>query len=158
MDEKSRIEKVMQAENMNSAQFALETGIQTSTLSHILNGRNKVSLKVLQQILNRFKTISSDWLILGHGSMYRQEKNSYSPGLFDFDSENTYKSSDLPPKEPVNYSLPNRSVPRKTDDYAEAEDQTKINFPVNIADKPSRKIKRIIVYFDDNSFQEFMNE
>jgi len=49
MEEKDKIEKIMQAENLNSAQFATEIGIQGSTLSHILNGRNKPSLDVLKK-------------------------------------------------------------------------------------------------------------
>ena len=60
MDEKDRIEKVMLTEGMNSAQFAAEIGIQGSTLSHILNGRNNPSLDVLKKVLNRFRTVSSD--------------------------------------------------------------------------------------------------
>ena len=35
MDEKDRIEKIMLKEEMNSAVFATEIGIQGSTLSHI---------------------------------------------------------------------------------------------------------------------------
>ena len=51
MDEKERIEKIMLKEEMNSAIFAAEIGIQGSTLSHILNGRNNPSLDVLKKIL-----------------------------------------------------------------------------------------------------------
>ena len=95
MDEKDRIEKIMLKEEMNSAVFATEIGIQGSTLSHILNGRNNPSLDVLKKILNRFRTVSSDWLILGVGSMYRVEKQSQTPTLFDSLDENITKSSSL---------------------------------------------------------------
>ncbi|MFA6582587.1 MAG: helix-turn-helix transcriptional regulator, partial [Paludibacter sp.] len=81
MEVKEKIEKIMEKEQMNSLQFASEIGIQGSTLSHILNDRNKPSLDVLKKILNRFRTISSDWLILDVGSMYRQEKQSQAPTL-----------------------------------------------------------------------------
>ena len=81
--EKERIEHIMAKENMNATQFAAEIGIQTSTLSHILNGRNNPSLDVLKRILNRFRTINPDWLILGTGQMYRQISQSQQPVLFD---------------------------------------------------------------------------
>lgn len=157
MDEKARIEKIMQAENMNSAQFALETGIQTSTLSHILNGRNKVSLKVLQQILNRFRTISSDWLFLGIGSMYRQEKHSQAPTLFDFDTESVSKSIASEPEDPPVYESRNKANQNKPEDFAETNVLANLNFSP-VVEKPPRKIKRIIVYYDDNSFQEFKED
>ena len=98
MDEKERIEKIMQLEEMNSAVFAAEIGIQGSTLSHILNGRNNPSLDVLKKILNRFRTVSSDWLILGVGSMYRSEKQSQTPTLFDLIDESASKSANSEPK------------------------------------------------------------
>src|ERR1035437_9611812 len=95
MDEKERIERIMLKEEMNSAVFAAEIGIQGSTLSHILNGRNNPSLDVLKKILNRFRTVSSDWLILGVGSMYRNEKQSQAPTLFDSIDESVTKSNTL---------------------------------------------------------------
>lgn len=157
MDEKARIEKVMEAENMNSTQFALETGIQTSTLSHILNGRNKVSLKVLQQILNRFRTISSDWLILGVGSMYRQEKHSQAPTLFDFDNESVTESSSSY-IEKTTFLGSDKIVNQQKEDYpSEPLLQTKVAPPL-VVENPPRKIRRIIVYYDDNSFQEFKED
>ena len=58
MEEKDRIEKIMREENMTLSQFSLEIGVQQSTLSHILSGRNKMSAAVMKQILKRFPTIS----------------------------------------------------------------------------------------------------
>lgn len=92
MDEKERIEEIMRKEEMSAAVFANEIGIQGSTLSHILNGRNNPSLDVLKKILNRFRIVSSDWLILGIGSMYRSEKKSQVPTLFDNIEETSFKS------------------------------------------------------------------
>jgi len=109
MEVKEKIEKIMEREQMNSLQFAAEIGIQGSTLSHILNERNKPSLDVLKKILNRFRTISSDWLILDVGSMYRTEKQSQAPTLFDSIDENISKSSTLeqkPSKKQISLFLP----------------------------------------------------
>ena len=95
MTEKSRIEKVMLQQSMTAGQFASEIGVQNSTLSHILNDRNKPSLEVLKKILSRFPEISTDWLILGQGSMYRQEIHSKELTLFDSLDENSSLSMDL---------------------------------------------------------------
>ena len=88
-----RIRKIMQAENLNLGQFANEIGVGISTLSHTLNGRNNVSLDVLEKILLRFNQINSEWLILGQGSMSKQIKPSQEPTLFDNSDENIKQST-----------------------------------------------------------------
>ena len=99
MEEKDRIEKIMREENMTLSQFSLEIGVQQSTLSHILSGRNKMSAAVMKQILNRFPTISSDWLILDSGPMRRQKSNSQSLDLFSASPETAYPTTPYAPEE-----------------------------------------------------------
>ena len=50
MSEKQRIEKIILLEGLTSGDFAKEIGVQTSTLSHILNERNRPSLDVMRKI------------------------------------------------------------------------------------------------------------
>jgi len=156
MDEKVRIKKIMEIEGLNQSQFASEVGIPAATISHILGGRNKLSTNVAQKILKRYQTISTEWLISGAGTMHRQEMNSQQGRLFSDENENASKSA-------VSQSE-NRPVfeQEKTTNERKAEFiQQPQQFPVNlvpVAEKPPRKIKRIIVYFDDNSFQEFIED
>lgn len=70
---RKKVEEIMQAEGMNAKTFAEEVGISAGTLSNILGGRNEPSLSVVQNILNRFRTISADWLVLDFGPMYRKQ-------------------------------------------------------------------------------------
>jgi transcriptional regulator with XRE-family HTH domain len=158
MDEKERIEKIMQREEMSAALFANEIGIQGSTLSHILNGRNNPSLDVLKKILNRFRTVSSDWLILGVGSMYRSEKQSQTPTLFDNIDENIYKSdtssvNDVEKNESKNSSIQQKRV-NSTNLSSQPISEAKQNF-IPTLDISSKAVRKIIVYYTDNTFQEF---
>ena len=50
MEIKDRIKIIMEKENMASGAFAESIGIQQSTLSHILNGRNNPSLDVIMKV------------------------------------------------------------------------------------------------------------
>ncbi len=158
MDEKDRIEKVMLTEGMNSAQFAAEIGIQGSTLSHILNGRNNPSLDVLKKVLNRFRTVSSDWLILGVGSMYRGEKQSQTPTLFDSINENSSKSAILEPKIVEKIVSASDVIQPNTPQVSEVavqptpEARSIIN---SVVESPAKSVRKIIVYYTDNTFQEF---
>jgi plasmid maintenance system antidote protein VapI len=66
---KDRIQKIIENYNLTSNSFAQEIEVNRSTISHILTGRNKPSIEVVQKILKRFNTISPDWLLLGNGNI-----------------------------------------------------------------------------------------
>jgi transcriptional regulator with XRE-family HTH domain len=160
MAEKERIEKVMQHENMNSALFASAIGIQGSTLSHILNGRNNPSLSVLQAILNRFPNISPEWLIMGQGSMERNTKQSQAPTLFDSVSETVSKPVVLEQVQPQNIVREAEPIQIKQLNPIETPVSLpvveQILAPVQLAPtEPPRSVKKIIIYYTDNTFQEF---
>jgi len=157
MDEKARIKKIMEIEGLNGSQFASEVGIPASTISHIFTGRNNLSSAVAQKILKRFRTISPEWLISGVGAIHRQENNSQQPDLFAFENETVYKSAISQPEIVRNYEPERIGNEQKIG----AESALASLPPVNLiarAEKPPRKIKRIIVYYDDNSFQEFSED
>ncbi len=158
MDEKERIEKIMLKEEMTAAIFASEIGIQGSTLSHILNGRNNPSLDVLKKILNRFRTISSDWLILGVGSMYRSEKQSQTPTLFDNFDENDSKSDTLIQKSVEKTVLGFETIQQKkqiAEEQPQKIQQKVSQSEIQIPEAANKTVRKIIVYYSDNTFQEF---
>jgi transcriptional regulator with XRE-family HTH domain len=68
-----RIKKLMETKNLSSTQFSDEIGIQRSSLSHILSGRNNPSLDFMLKIKSRFPEINLDWLLLGSGTMVEEK-------------------------------------------------------------------------------------
>lgn len=66
-----RVEQLVEKTSASKSAFSVATGISTVILSHISSGRNKVSLTAVEQILKAFPSVSSDWLVLGKGSMFR---------------------------------------------------------------------------------------
>ena len=72
----NRIQKIIDKQGISLNAFAQEIGVNRSTVSHILTGRNKPSVEVLQKILKRFPELSSDWLLLGNGGMYAKKETS----------------------------------------------------------------------------------
>lgn len=71
-----RILLVLKTQNLSSSQFADEIGVQRSSISHILSGRNNPSLEFVTKILKRFPDINSEWILFGKGSMYRESESS----------------------------------------------------------------------------------
>tara|TARA_B100001778_G_scaffold174675_1_gene143715 strand:- start:1737 stop:2105 length:369 start_codon:yes stop_codon:yes gene_type:complete len=64
-----RIGKIIEENNLSASSFAKMIGVQRSSISHILSGRNNPSLDLLLKIHNAFNYISLEWLILGDNSM-----------------------------------------------------------------------------------------
>ena len=60
-----RFKYLMKLNNLTASAFADEIGVQRSSVSHILSGRNKPSLEFIQKVLNKYPKVSADWLIAG---------------------------------------------------------------------------------------------
>lgn len=65
MDISERIATIVKVNQHTAASFADAIGVQRSSLSHILNGRNKPSLDFLQKVLTHFPRVDAGWLITG---------------------------------------------------------------------------------------------
>ena len=96
---KERLLEFLKNENKSSAQLAEEIGVQASGISHILSGRNNPSLDFVLKMLEKYQFISTDWLLFGKGSMYKEPKMQ---NLFDYDNVDSRESEQMRTKsEPV---------------------------------------------------------
>ena len=66
-----RILLVLKIKNLTPSKFADEIGIQRSSMSHIMSGRNLPSLDLITKILNKYPDINSEWLLQGVGPMMK---------------------------------------------------------------------------------------
>ena len=92
----------------------------------MMAGRNNPSLEVMKRIMERYPTLNPEWLIAGRGEMWRTAPGEQA-GLFD----------QLPP-DPKNKV---RSVKHKEEPQVVAA--------------PPKQISRIVVYYTDNTYEEF---
>lgn len=110
MEEQSigkRLSILMQALDCKAAEFARQLGIRPSNVSHIVNGRSDPSCRLLQSIFTQFPNVNPDWLILGQGSMFRQQGEGRREVSLPFDS--LFVAPPTPAKPSV--SAPSTSVP-----------------------------------------------
>tara|TARA_B100000768_G_scaffold181624_1_gene205447 strand:- start:10547 stop:10897 length:351 start_codon:yes stop_codon:yes gene_type:complete len=63
-----RLLELLDNKSLSASQFAEKIGVQRSSVSHVLSGRNKPSLDFIIKISTTFKDISLDWLIHGKKS------------------------------------------------------------------------------------------
>ena len=60
-----RLLEILETNNLSASQFAEKIGVQRSSVSHILSGRNKPSLDFLIKTSSVFSDVSLNWLIHG---------------------------------------------------------------------------------------------
>ncbi len=74
-----RIRKLLESRQLTPTQFADAIGIARPIVSHILSGRNKPSLEVVQRILGAMPELSMAWLLNGTGPMQTGEVPAATP-------------------------------------------------------------------------------
>ena len=67
-DFSKRLTKVIDYYGLSASAFADTLGVQRSSISHILSGRNKPSLEFVMKILSNFPEVELYWLLNGKGS------------------------------------------------------------------------------------------
>ncbi|MDD2811796.1 MAG: helix-turn-helix transcriptional regulator [Bacteroidales bacterium] len=130
-----RIKKLILAEDLTPASFADTIGIQRSSISHILNGRNNPSLDFVRKTLQQFPTVNPDWLILGKGEVYRSTEN------------------------PVNKVVKERTIFDAPPVEAPEPPQEKKSEHIIIQDvkdvKPERFVDKVFIFYSDHTWDEF---
>ncbi len=96
MSIKDRLQMVIKMNNLSNASFADRVGVQRSSISHIMAGRNKPSLDFIQKTLDAFPKVNAQWLITGKQSsndkIISYSDNSTQPSIDDVP---TFKKEDL---------------------------------------------------------------
>lgn len=62
-----RLQKVIDYYGESASSFAEKIGVQRSSISHILSGRNKPSLEFVLKILSSYPEVELYWLLNGKG-------------------------------------------------------------------------------------------
>ena len=71
-----RLKEIMNYYNESAATFSEKIGVQRSSISHILSGRNKPSLEFIMKILSSYKEVDLYWLLNGKGEFPKYSTDS----------------------------------------------------------------------------------
>lgn len=124
-----RLNQFLAAENINQSQFADSIGVARASISHILSGRNKPGYDFIENTMKRYPALNIEWLLTGRGRMYKTAESQDSPSLF--------KEEQAPA--PVRIDEEKREIAPLQ--------------PVQ-ASSDGRRIKKIIVFYDDGTYGE----
>jgi len=143
-----RIVEILKSENLSAAGFADEIGVQRSIISHILNKRNKPSLEFAKKTLQRFTSISPEWLIMGTGDMYKTDNTSRVSEPVSVENVQTQDLfSAIALDEPA----------RNPDELVELPSEDLVN-EVITAQKSDKYVSQILIFYSDSTYGVYKPE
>ena len=77
----SRLKTILNHHELSSASFADLIHVQRSSISHLLNGRNKPSLEFIMKINEAFKEVELQWLLYGEGIYPNEDLENNSKSI-----------------------------------------------------------------------------
>ena len=125
----SRLKKVMEFHQLSASMFADKVGVQRSSISHILSGRNKPSLDFVMKILKAFPEVELYWLLNGAGTFPKKKNQTI---------EKSYPTPEI------------ETVSQKTE-QPNLENNEVIQNSIQKND-----IERIVVFYKDGTFKNYI--
>lgn len=136
-----RFKRLLEEKDLTATRFAALIKVNASAMSHILNGRSKPGFDVLDKIAQAFPDVNLNWLISGKGSLYNNTTTNkvpkcepLQPSLFPEETKTESK--------PIAYPI------------SESQDNS-LTAEVSHISPNGKKIKRIILFFEDGSFEHY---
>lgn len=170
---KDRLSKFIREEQLTPSKLAEIVGVQPSSISHLLSGRNKPGFDFISNLLRRFPHLNPYWLILGNEPMYNSQAIRASvsdmhgetkPGggqeLF---AESTNSSDDRkvesrPLNNPRN-ELPKMALPITSSKLPESatncHTQSQLQQSNIVKPTDNTQIERVIIFLSDGTFTSY---
>ncbi len=121
-----RLELVIQYYDLSASAMADKIGVQRSSISHLLTGRNKPSLEFVLKIVHAFPEVNLYWLLQGEGN-FPSNKKEEQVTQFPTPEKPKVKETSLPPAPRLEN---NKSALNKT-------------------------VERIVIFYSDGSFSSY---
>ena len=125
-----RVTQILEEQQLSSSAFADTIGVQRSSISHVLSGRNKPSLEFILKTVRAFPAYSTDWLLFG--------KSSESPATYP---------------EPVEQASPATNQDIAFADNPTTEDSSIVSFS---SSNSQAEIDKIVLLYKDGRFTEYI--
>ncbi|PXZ45300.1 MULTISPECIES: helix-turn-helix domain-containing protein [Sanguibacteroides] len=134
-----RLNQLFAQKELTATKFAAMIGVSASTISHILAGRNKPGFDIINSIAEVFPDISLTWLITGKGPMYTGSVPE-QPMKKPIEEPLLFKEEEILKTKQVEKELPEWST------------------SFRVSSEKSKNLKRILLFFDDGSFEDYNKE
>ncbi len=147
-----RLEIILDYYSLNASSFADKIGVQRSSLSHLLSGRNKPSLDFILKILEVFPDVDLYWILNGKGTFPKNseqfdktvnnveqvvKQNIPAPASADIIPENLFSEIKIPNAIPEleTKKIENKNSPKESD---------------------STEIDKIVIFYKNGTFKSYV--
>jgi len=145
MDLNDKIKQILVDKSISPSHFADEIGVQRSSVSHILAGRNKPSLDIVQKIIRRYPDLGMEWI------MDEEELPGTVPDRNESSHENTRQKSSVRPN-----LRPLESPEKKSQGNSPAQGNLGAMENGHMASEMAPKqIERILIFYSDGTFKQY---
>lgn len=142
-----KIKEVLTLKNLSPSYLADDIGVQRSSISHILSGRNRPSLDIIQKIVRRFPEFSYEWFLEDDIQMSTE---SLADTPVQPSSRRTTQPSSVA-AQPQQPTLIDRSPIRSRQD----DDKKETIVPERMSPTTSPAVERILIFYANGTFREY---
>ena len=147
---KDRIIEFIELEKLTAAEFADHIGVQRSSVSHVLNGRNNPSFAFIQKIIEHYPHLNPRWLMTGEGSIYDDEKKTLDIGVSP--QQKLFSTVENEPDQTVKTDLQNK----QSENSSPGNELPKpFTHDVSELDNNPKRIVKVLIFYDDHTFEDF---
>ncbi|PLX08877.1 MAG: transcriptional regulator [Marinilabiliales bacterium] len=147
-----RIKRFIETQNMSASAFANAIGVQRSSVSHILSGRNKPSLDFILRLKNYYPDLNLDWLLFGKGPILSTKKTDVENSISEIDNDK--KTFPAQKNESRDKDLFTKYAEFKEEILGENK-TIGDDIQDEVLPQSAKRIKKIVLFFEDNSFEEY---
>ena len=171
-----KIKQILIDKNLTPSYFADEIGVQRSSISHILSGRNRPSFDIIQKIIRRFPELGYEWIMeeenqsvgttssgYGNRSVGRpvQERSNQFTTVqqgIPYPSQQPSGSGQQPALSGIRSQRleipPQNTILQTPVSNVQTNEEFAINNESSLQ-KADKKVERILIFYTDGSFREF---
>jgi transcriptional regulator with XRE-family HTH domain len=147
-----RLEIILDYYSLNASSFADKIGVQRSSLSHLLSGRNKPSLDFILKILEVFPDVDLYWILNGKGNF---PKNSEQSEMKENNVEQVVKHN-IPTPPSAEIIPENLFSEIKIPNPISALETKKIENQNSPKESDSTEIDKIVIFYKNGTFKSYV--
>jgi transcriptional regulator with XRE-family HTH domain len=143
-----RLEIILDYYSLSASSFADKIGVQRSSLSHLLSGRNKPSLDFILKILDVFPDVDLYWILNGKGFFPKNISENENR------IEEQFKHNTPPPT--IKESIPENlfsDIPKSGNTNSSEIKKTDLSISPKM--NASEEVEKIIVFYKNGTFKSY---
>ncbi|MBO0947375.1 helix-turn-helix transcriptional regulator [Fibrella forsythiae] len=144
-----KIKQVLTIKNLSPSYLADDIGVQRSSISHILSGRNRPSLDIIQKIVRRFPEFTYEWFLESDTQLSTNQDQT--PARENLRAVGSPANKTRPA---TRFEQPDSGDQSSGDSAKLTGNQSETIVP-KLSSPPKPLIDRILIFYTDGTFREY---